>query len=147
MTQQLANHKEPPRKTITKKTHLEITVQGQRSTFYQSFKECFRKREIKNAKETNKTDTKNQTKNPNNPQQTHQKNPSVQPSKKPQNQQKHNTQSAGFRTTLENPHPFQDLSEFFHTNTVVVCWCSPSHTSILHTVILPKDKQRIKGFH
>lgn len=61
MTQQLANNKEPRRKTITKKTHLEITVWGQRSTFYHSFKECFRKREIKNVTET-KTHKKTPTK-------------------------------------------------------------------------------------
>lgn len=84
MSQRFASNKEPPRKTITKKTHLEITVQGQMSTFYHSFKECFRQREIKNVKKINKQKKKQpQAKNPN----KHiKKTPTTTP-KKPQIQQ------------------------------------------------------------
>lgn len=81
---------EPPIETITKKTHLEVTVWGQ-NTFSHSFKECFRKRYIKEVKQTNKNPQKDpKQKTPT--QQTQKKTP--QPSKKPQNQQKHNTQTS-----------------------------------------------------
>lgn len=67
------------------------------STFYHSFKECFRQREIKNVKKINKQKKKQpQAKNPN----KHiKKTPTTTPKKAP-NPTITQAQSAGFRTTL-----------------------------------------------